>query len=195
MRRGAAAPERTDIDPALLRPVLADTFVVSADRDRRWPLEALGARTHCLVMAEAGQSFLELWAPEDRADVELLLAGAREDCVPVQATVRAEPPGREPIGLDLVLLPLHERGLPDRRLVGALVPLSLPDWYGLSCAGPLMLGQMRSIPLPRAEGHERRRAPRLSPLLLGTAAPLAPPVEPRRGGRPHLQVIEGGRRV
>lgn len=188
------APEREKIDPTLLRSVLADTFVVEADRERTWPVKSLGARTRCLVASDPGRSFLDLWHSDDRADVELMLSGAQEDCVPMQATARAEPAEREPIGLDLLLLPLQHLGQPDRRLIGALVPLSLPSWYGLEASGPLRLGQMRSLPVPRCEpagpaGRERRRVPRPT---LPAAGPLPQPITPPRR-RPHLTLIQGGR--
>ena len=193
-RGEAAAPEREKIDPALLRGVLADTFVVEADRARTWPVKSLGARTRCLVAREPGESFLDLWHEEDRADVELLLSGAREDCVPVLATVRAEPPAeREPVGLDLLVLPLLDGGKSDRRLIGALVPLSLPAWYGLEASGPLRLGQMRSLPIRTPEAdlpRERRRAPRS-----GLPAPDRRPSDaaaPTRPSRPRLMLIPGG---
>ena len=189
-RGEAQAPEREKIDPAMLRSVLADTFVIEADRERTWPLKSLGARTRCLVTSEPGQSFLDLWHEEDRSDVELLLSGAREDCVPMLATVRAEPAEREPVGLDLLVLPLLDGGKPDRRLIGALVPLSLPSWYGLDASGLLRLGQMRSLPVPRREpavASERRRAsprPGPQPNATDAAAPRPP--------RARLTLIRGG---
>ena len=62
MRGARSAPERSEIDPAAIRGVLADTFILEVDISRRYPVRIAGTRTNALFLRELkGGGFLDLW--------------------------------------------------------------------------------------------------------------------------------------
>ncbi len=56
------APDRADIDPVAIRHILADTFIIEVDVDRRFPLRLCGARVNALWLDDQkGRLFLSWW--------------------------------------------------------------------------------------------------------------------------------------
>jgi hypothetical protein len=92
LRKGRAAPERAEIDPAAIRNVLADTFLLEIDPDCMFPIRLSGTRLNALWLAEQkGRPFLELWAEEERRDVMALILSVLDGAHPVIAGVAAGP--------------------------------------------------------------------------------------------------------
>jgi hypothetical protein len=81
-KRGSRpAPERTEIEPGAIRGVLADAFILSLDRSARHPIRLAGTRMCALFGHEIkGESFLDLWAPTNRATMEGLLSILSDEC-------------------------------------------------------------------------------------------------------------------
>jgi hypothetical protein len=46
---------------------------------------------------------------------------------------------------ELLLLPLKQRGQTNSRVLGALAPASMPDWFGVQAVGALGLGPHRYL--------------------------------------------------
>lgn len=161
------APERDDIDPAALRRVLADCLVLSIDRPAGHPFRLAGTRLCALFCCELkGEPFADLWDAMSRPLIEDLIGTVTSEAVGVVAGATGH--GEDPVSLELMLLPLAQRGRLDMRLIGVLAPLAMPYWLGAKPIGTLTLGAFRHV---------------------------GPSTEPGRG-RPlvsALQVIEGGR--
>jgi hypothetical protein len=146
LRRDRSAPERNDVDPSDIRAVLIDTFVLEIDTARQYPLRLVGDRTNCLFLSELkGKSFLDLWAPEDRDDIRLILSSVADEANPVIAGATAAAFGRAQIDLEILLLPLKHNGRTHARMLGCIAPYSLPSWFGLLPVEDLKLGTMRSV--------------------------------------------------
>jgi hypothetical protein len=148
-----AAPDRADIDPASIRHILADTFIVEVDAEHAFPLRLSGTRVNALWLQEQkGMSFVDLWREEDRRGVRAALLAVVEGVTPIVAGVRSKAPGDLPLELEMLLLPLRYFGKTHSRLLGALSPAYQPDWLGHLPAGPLELVSMRVIDRAAARG-------------------------------------------
>src|SRR5208283_5828282 len=50
LRGARSAPERSQIDPGAIRGVLADTFILEGNAQKRYPIRIAGARTNALFL-------------------------------------------------------------------------------------------------------------------------------------------------
>jgi hypothetical protein len=74
LRGARAAPDRSDIDPAAIRHVLADSFIVEVEQACVFPIRLCGTRLNALWLSDQkGKSFLDLWRAEDRRNVAAAL--------------------------------------------------------------------------------------------------------------------------
>lgn len=180
LRRHRAAPDRADIDPAAIRSILSDTFMIEADRDSLFPLRLSGARINALWARDLkGRSFLDMWG-EDRANVAAVLLTVMDGACPVVAGAQTQLAGRAPVDLELLLLPLRHHGRTHARVLGSLAAARIPEWVGL-------------IPIERLELRSLRI---LSGARPSVELPLMqrPPagLERRAQARPQFKVIQGG---
>jgi hypothetical protein len=142
------APERSEIDPAAIRRVLGDTFVLEANGMAQHPFRIAGTRLCALFCRELkGESFLNLWQRSGQAAVRDLITAAMEEKAGVVASVSGTTtdPTLLPISLELLLLPLAYQSRSDARVLGALAPMSVPYWLGAKPVGPLTLGTFRHV--------------------------------------------------
>ena len=155
-RGGRPAPERAEIEPAAIRRVLADTFILSFDPAAGHPFRIAGTRVCALFNRELkGEAFLDLWSMESRRDIRDLLMIVADESVGVAASasgMRAAQAGprslrtpNDSVRLELVLLPLSHHGRTDARFLGALAPSEPPAWLGTSPLAGLTLGTHRYV--------------------------------------------------
>lgn len=138
LRGERAAPDRADIDPVAIRHILADTFIIEVDADRRFPLRLCGARVNALWLGEQkGALFLDWWRTRRRRDVAEAIRRVIDKETPLVAHARAEAGTGEPAEFELLLLPLRHFGARRSRVLGSLAPTQQPDWLGFSPIGPL----------------------------------------------------------
>jgi hypothetical protein len=80
LRAERAAPERADIDPAAIRALLRDTFILEVDPGRNLPVRVAGARVSALFNRELkGQSFVELYREDDRECLSAIVESVLDD--------------------------------------------------------------------------------------------------------------------
>ncbi len=179
-RRGSrAAPERGDLEPAAIRQMLWDSFVIAFDPAAGHPLRLAGTRMCALFCRELrNEPFQGLWSPASRPLIRELVSAVADDASPAVGGVSAQPAADFPAAdLELLLLPLYHRGRRNARMLGLLAPLAVPFWLGTSPA-VLSLGALRHL----GSDAQLAEAPRLIP-----AARIA---RVRHG----LTVYDGGRR-
>lgn len=151
LRAGRSAPERSDIDPAKIRSVLADTLMVEIEQGASAAPPACtvrlsGTRVNALFAGDIrGRSLSTLWRFEDRAELMGLVKAVLDDSRPMVAGMVAAPLGCEPLPLELLLLPLRHQGKTHARMLGVLSPVAVPAWLGLVPAMPLTLVSNRLI--------------------------------------------------
>ena len=185
-RRGnRIAPERGDIEPNSIRHVLRQLL---PGRGHRCPI-SIPARRHPplrVVWPRAQERELfTLWGRPDQMTMRRLIDVVVHEKVGVVANATAHSADGAPltINLELLLLPLLQRGPLDARVLGALVPTPVPFWFGARHIGPLELGMLRHIG-PTIDKHP---APRLVPSEQGGQIQHAGQI---RGG---FVVYDGGR--
>ncbi|MBV8566704.1 MAG: PAS domain-containing protein [Methylobacteriaceae bacterium] len=165
LRGERLSPERGEIDPAAIRGILADTFMLEVDAARRYPFRLSGTRLNALFMEDLkGRSFHALWARRDRDDIAELLASICDDAAAVVAGVTAAPPQRPHIELELLLLPVRHLGKTHARILGCLSPAKLASWMGLLAVECLAMQALRIL------RHSRRDADRLDALATSSGA-------------------------
>ena len=169
------APQRAEIEPAAIRHVLSETFIVTLDRSAGYPFRLAGTRVCALFGRELkGESFLGLWDEASRKTVRDLLGILTSETVGTVAGVRAQSNSGEPLDLELLLLPLSAPRPMLARSIGVLAPMQVPPWIGVRPIGGLTLGSRRHVGV----GAEKRLLPN-----------FLTPWSARRG----LVVYEGGR--
>ena len=135
LRGERTAPERRDIDPGAIRPLLADLFVAEVkgtplDGGRDLRIRLAGSRVEALFGGSAERrDLLRSWRADHRgayADVlDTLLDAQSPVVVGVGATV-----GRETARLELLLLPLRHNGRTHDRVLGTVTPAGAAPWLG-----------------------------------------------------------------
>jgi hypothetical protein len=182
-RRGARAlPERGDIEPAVIRKSLGDTFILGAESGDDLRFRLAGTRVCALFGRELkDEAFAMLWDDAHQSSMRRLLAIVGEEAVGVVAGARGRTPEGHAADLELLLLPLRHRGRPGRRMLGMLAPVAVPFWLGSSRLELLSLGSLRHL------GAHLDAAPDsgLPARLIGAAA--------RERTRHGLVVYDGGR--
>jgi hypothetical protein len=175
LRGRRPAPQRAEIEPAAIRHVLSEAFIVTLDRGAGYPFRLAGTRVCALFGRELkGESFLGLWDETSRKTVRDLLNILTNETIGTVAGVTAQSTSGEPLNLELLLLPLSAPRPMLARSIGVLAPMQVPQWIGLRPIGGLTLGSRRHVGV----GTEKRLLPNF----------LAP-WSNRRG----LVVYEGGR--
>lgn len=146
LRGARLSPEREEIDPAEIRHILADTMILEADEERQFPVRISGTRLNALFLGEQkGNSFIGLFAPEERQSVSAMILSVLDGARPVVAGLTAAPDDEEPAHLELLLLPLRHHGKTHARVLGSLSPTAIPRWLGLRQVSCLHMVAMRFI--------------------------------------------------
>ncbi len=146
LRGARLSPERSEIDPVAIRHVLADTMILEVDDERQFPVRISGTRLNALFLEEQkGNSFIGLFAPDERQAVDAMIRAVLDGARPVVAGLTAAPEGARPANLELLLLPLRHHGKTHSRILGALTPTAIPCWLGLRPAACLRMVAMRFV--------------------------------------------------
>jgi hypothetical protein len=194
LRDGRPAPRRAEIEPADIKTLLADTFILEKDGRGEATFRLAGTRLCAAFGRELkGFSFASIWAPKDQRVVSRLTHGAFHAKTVVTIAFSGISKGARINTFELLLLPL-DGGAENPRALGAMTAIERPFWLGadpiLECRisslrvvdperEPLFLGNRPEVPVPS-----------LDPALEG-------PEDEQRGayGRRirHLLVLDGGR--
>jgi len=192
LRGSRAAPRRTEIEPAEIKALLADTFILERNHQGVPSFRLAGTRLCATYGQELkGHSFLSLWAKEDQEMAGRLVACALEE----QAVVAIHFEGASRDGrhndFELVILPL-DAGQENPRGLGTVQPVTRPYWLG---ADPIVENRMETFRLVNPEGEPMGRASHIYAPPLSPAADLPGHALKDHGRRiRHLVVLPGGRR-
>lgn len=183
--RGArAAPERSEVDPAKIRSILGDTFILEADVSNGYPFRLSGSRIWAITGHEMkGEQFLGWWRGPDRATMLGALETVSDDAaVAVVGAQGVTELGRR-IDLELSMLPLRHRGRTHARVLGSIAPVETPYWLGSCAVTRFELTSLRMLwPSGRRQAIAESDAPTPPSLLAGAG---------KRIGR--FLVFDGGR--
>src|ERR1700752_5277345 len=92
-RGDARAPERSEIEPAALRELLGDIFVLSYDAAAGYPFRVAGTRVCALFGHDVkDKSFSALFTEDSRGEIEEIIAAVAEEMLPAIAGVTSTSP-------------------------------------------------------------------------------------------------------
>lgn len=189
LREGRPAPRRTEVEPADIKSLLADTFILEKDARGQAVFRLAGTRL-CAVFGRElkGFAYSSLWALKDQSVISRLLFGSlHQHAVNVVELTGTSRNGRSN-GFEMLVLPL-DGGVDNPRALGSLVAMEKPYWLG---ADPIIECRIDAIRVidPEAEPVFLKNRPAIP------VPPLAPegdfgPASARRIR--HLVVLDGGR--
>ena len=141
-----SAPARSDIDPADIRHILGDTFMLTADFVDEIRFRLAGTRVCTLFGREIkGDAFKTLWSETSWTDIQDLLTAVIDENVGAVAGVIGRTEDGTEVELELLLLPLSYDGQTRMRALGALAPVAPPYWLGEHPVIELDLRTLRHI--------------------------------------------------
>jgi hypothetical protein len=183
LKRDRSAPERGDIDPAAVAPLLRDMFILDGDvRPRQWIFRLAGTRICALAHRELRNSvFADLWQTDDRDEIMRVLRAVADEAAPAAIGAHIHFFDGSTCEAEVLVLPLRHCGRTHARLLGLVTPLhgpSLPFGHPLRT---LSLTSLRILDPPAR--HPRLRV--VSPVMSGLSHVLA---QTR-----HLKLLPGGR--
>lgn len=192
LRAGRPAPKRTEIEPADIRSLLADTFILEKDVRGEAVFRLAGTRLCATYGRELkGFAFASLWKEKDQRLIHRLAFSAFNAKSVVVVAYKGTSRNGRATDFELVMLPL-DGGFENPRCLGAVATVEKPFWLG---ADPIMEAAIDTVRVvdPDREPVFLKNRPAI------TVPPLAPTQSafaqgPRRGRRiRHLIVLEGGR--
>lgn len=197
LRDGRPAPRRTDIEPADIKSMLADTFILEKDTRGEAVFRLAGTRLCATFGREMkGFAFTSLWMQKDERVVARLAHGAFLAKSVVVIAFDGISRHRRTNAFELLLLPL-DGGVDNPRTLGSMVPLERPFWLGADPIVECRITSLRVVDPDREPLYLKNRpdvpVPTLAPEL--EDEPLLPGRRGLGGGRRirHLLVLDGGR--
>ena len=123
-KRGhSRAPDRSEIEPAAVRELLGDIFVLSYDNDAGYPFRVAGTRVGALLGRDLKDtSFSALFAPDSRREIEEIVTYVAEEMLAAIAGITATSEDGTTAHLELLLLPFNNRAHAPISLTRSLAP-------------------------------------------------------------------------
>lgn len=198
LRQGRPAPKRTDIEPADIKKLLGDTFILERDARGEAVFRLAGTRLCAVYGRELkGFAFSSLWREPDRRLVSRLTNSVFMTKTVVSFEFEGVSEDNRTAAFEAILLPL-DGGLEHPRCLGAVTARTRPEWIGARPVTSTTLGTIRvvdpdrdplflknrpAVPVPHPPMRTERTRKE------DAQAALAP-----RGRRiRHLLVLEGGK--
>jgi hypothetical protein len=161
--------------------------MLARERGQDASFRLAGTRVCALFCRELkNTSFLDLFDDGSRREINSLLDQAAEDTAGFITGLNARTADGSAIPLELLLLPLFQRGASDGRMIGVLAPATPPAWLGVNPVQSLTLDTWRHVSPQLAEIV----VPRFFDLPAEIAAPASSQFPAAYRG---LTVLNGGR--
>ncbi len=194
LRHGRPAPKRTEIEPADIKTLLADTFILERDTRSEAVFRLAGTRL-CAVFGRElkGFSFPSLWQDRDRRLVGRLAHGVFESGNVVVIVFEGISGSQRSNHFEMIVLPL-DGGADNQRCLGAVSAVEKPFWLGADQIVETRIESVRVVDPDREPVFLKNRpaigVPALSPSELPSERDHA-----TAGSRRirHLLVLDGGR--
>ncbi|KQZ78231.1 hypothetical protein ASD64_12870 [Mesorhizobium sp. Root157] len=195
LRDGRPAPRRTEVEPADIKTLLADTFILEKDTRGEAVFRLAGTRLCATYGRELkGFSFPSLWRSKDQRIVSRLIDGVFEKRSVVLITYAGTSRNKRSVELELLALPL-DGGAENLRCLGVVSPAEKPFWLGADPIIDAYIDSVRIIDPDKEHVFLGNRpaisVPELAPTELDSTETLAGYGRARRIR--HLVVLDGGR--
>ena len=195
LRDGRPAPKRTDVEPADIKTLLADTFILEKDTRGEAVFRLAGTRLCATYGRELkGFSFPSLWREKDQRLLFRLVDGVfRQKSVIVLGYEGLSGNGRSN-QFELLVLPL-DGGVENPRCLGIVSAAEKPFWLGADPIADAIIDTIRVVDPDKEPVFLKNRpaisVPPLAPTGLGPPETISEFSRARRIR--HLVVLDGGR--
>ncbi|WP_068314259.1 PAS domain-containing protein [Polycladidibacter hongkongensis] len=143
IRATREAPERCDIQPAAIKSVLGDTFILEYKKPAAFIYRLAGTRVCALYGRELkSRDFFDGWQDADKAKLTTMLESVTKEKAAAVLTLSAVSASGDSLPLELLLLPVNVRGQGAVRILGSLVPMQRAHWIG---ADPVIAQKVSSM--------------------------------------------------
>jgi hypothetical protein len=195
LRNGRPAPKRTEIEPADIKSLLADTFILEKDTRGEAVFRLAGTRLCAVYGRELkGFSFPSLWRASDQRLIAKLAHGVFQSKTVVVMCYDGLSRNGRSASFELLLLPL-DGGVESPRSLGVISPTDKPFWLGADPVVDAVLESVRVVDPDLEPMYLKNRPPVTVPSLEPSYAALSgsdSPTGPARRVR-HLVLLPGGR--
>jgi hypothetical protein len=193
LRDGRPAPKRSEVEPADIKSLLADTFILERDTRGQAVFRLAGTRLcACYGRELKGFSFPSLWRENDQRLVSRLIHGVFDQKSVVLISYEGFSRNGRSNKFELLALPL-DGGVENPRCLGVISAVQKPFWLGADPITDALIDSIRVID-PEKELLNNRPAidvPSLVPDELGAPETISALGRARRIR--HLVVFDGGR--
>lgn len=193
LRDGRPAPKRSEVEPADIKSLLADTFILERDTRGQAVFRLAGTRLcACYGRELKGFSFPSLWREKDQRLVSRLIHGVFDQKSVVLIAFEGFSRNGRTNKFELLALPL-DGGVENPRCLGVISAVEKPFWLGADPITDALIDSIRVID-PEKELLNNRPAidvPSLVPDELATPETISALGRARRIR--HLVVFDGGR--
>ncbi|PLP61074.1 PAS domain-containing protein [Mesorhizobium loti] len=195
LRRGRPAPRRTEVEPADIKTLLADTFILEKDTRGEAVFRLAGTRLCATYGRELkGFSFPSLWPEKDQRLVSRLMQGVFDQHSAVLVSHQGISRDGHSCRFELLALPLNG-GAEHPRCLGVVSAAEKPFWLGADPITDTIIESIRVIDPDKEVAALNNRtaiiAPSLAPTELEHTSSNRAFCSARRVR--HLVVLEGGR--
>jgi hypothetical protein len=186
LRAGSVAARRGDIEPAAIRPVLGDAFILEVLENDNFRFRLAGTRICSIYCREMkGLNFVDLWSKDDRRAITDVMTAVAKRGVVVSLGFNGHSDRGQTLGFEVLILPLRHVGPAFDRILGVIGALERPYWLGVH---PVVRQELTSL---RLLTPEEDLAPALPPQRPSAEVVELSPGVVRRGA---FLVHEGGKR-
>ena len=145
LRGTAIAARRGDIEPAEIRPVLGDAFILEVLDGDTYRFRLAGTRICSVYCREMkGLNFVDLWGKDDRRAITDVMTAISKKGVAVSLGFNGHSDRGQTLAFEAVILPLRHIGPTFDRIVGAIASADRPYWLGVH---PIVRQDMTSLRL------------------------------------------------
>lgn len=189
LRGSRSAPRRIDIDPAEIKELLPDTFILERSKKAE-PVFRLAGTRICSIYGEElrGHSFISLWQDSDANEARLLVKETLDNGAITLITFDGLSRTLRTNRFELLLLPL-DMGQENTRALGTILPITPAFWLG---SDPIFENRLEMF---RCYGRrDRSSAISRTPPSFGSEQQIGTTGSDNPGRRiRHLVVFQGGR--
>lgn len=194
IRDGRPAPRRTEVEPADIKTLLGDTFILEQDVRGEAVFRLAGTRLCATYGRELkGFAFSSLWRERDRRMIARLAGGVFRDKTIVVVSYSGTSRNGRGIPLEMLLLPL-EGGEDNRRALGIVSADGRPYWLGVDPLAEAAIESVRVVDADREPLFLRNRpAVAVDTVDAGLHLPGSDLIHAGARRIRHLLVLPGGR--
>jgi hypothetical protein len=193
LRNGRPAPKRTEIEPADIKSLLADTFILEKDTRGEAVFRLAGTRLCAIYGRELkGFSFPSLWRASDQRLVAKLAQGVFQSKSVVVMAFEGHSRNGRSTAFELLLLPL-DGGIESPRSLGVISAAGRPFWLGADPVVDAVLESVRVVDPDLEPMYLKNRPAVTVPSLEPSYSALSEPSLGSARRIRHLLVLPGGR--